>query len=82
MPLSAGRLHGERDAEVGDERLPVVQQDVLGLDVAMDHAVRGARSRARSATSRGDAHRVGDRQLPFARRAGSRSDSPVTTGMT
>ena len=29
----------ERDAEVGDERVPVLQQDVLRLDVAMDDAV-------------------------------------------
>ena len=29
-------LHGERDAEVGDERLAILEEDVLGLDVAMD----------------------------------------------
>ena len=29
----------QRDAEVGYQCAPVVQQDVLGLDVAMDHAV-------------------------------------------
>ena len=37
---SPGRgTHGECDAEVRDHRPPVVQQDVLGLDVAMDDAV-------------------------------------------
>jgi hypothetical protein len=36
-------LHGEGDAEVGDERVrPVarLQEDVLGLHVAVDHAPR------------------------------------------
>ena len=27
------------DAEVGEQRLPIVQEDVLGLDVAMDDAL-------------------------------------------
>ncbi len=30
---------GERDPEISDERLPVVQQYILGLDVAVDHAM-------------------------------------------
>ena len=30
----------ERDAEVGDHRLALVEQDVLRLDVAVDHALR------------------------------------------
>ena len=38
-PRAAGAAHGERDPEVGDQRLAVVEQNVLGLDVAMDHAV-------------------------------------------
>ncbi len=38
-PAPAGLAGRERDAEVGDQRLAVVQQDVLGLDVAVDHAV-------------------------------------------
>ena len=36
--LTAGSLHGERDAEVGHQRVSALQQDVLGLDVAVDHA--------------------------------------------
>ena len=62
-------LHGERDAEIGDQRVAALQQDVLRLDVAMDHAVR-VRVVERVGHFAGDAHRVVDRQLPFARRAG------------
>ena len=32
-------LNGERDAEVGEERKPVGQQDILRLDVAVYHAL-------------------------------------------
>jgi hypothetical protein len=31
--------HGQRDPEIGDQRLPVVDQHVLWLDVAVDHAL-------------------------------------------
>ncbi len=37
--LSARFGHGEGDAEVGQERLPVLQEYVPGLDVAMDHTL-------------------------------------------
>ena len=79
---AAGVAHGERDAEVGDQRLPVVQQDVLGLEVAMDHAVRGARSRARSATAVGDADGLVDGQLLLAVEPSRATISPSTNGMT
>ena len=47
-PAPAGLAGRERDAEVGDQGLAVVQQDVLGLDVAVDHAVAvGVVERAR-----------------------------------
>jgi hypothetical protein len=36
---STGGPNGESDAEVGDDRVTVLKQDVLGLDVAMDDAV-------------------------------------------
>ena len=44
IPVSVIRLSvalddAERDAEVGDERATLLQQDVLRLDVAMDDAV-------------------------------------------
>ena len=45
--------------------LAFVQQDVLGLDVAMDHAVP-MRVVERTRHLARDAHGVGDRELPFA----------------
>ena len=44
QPRAADALYGERNAEVGNERVAALQQDVLGLDVAMDDAegMRGA----------------------------------------
>ena len=38
-PAAAGLVHREGDAEVGHQRRPVLQQDVLRLDVAVHHAV-------------------------------------------
>ena len=67
---AAGLLHGEGDAEVGDEGLALVQQDVLGLDVAVDDAlavgvVEGAGDFG------GEADGVGDGEHAFAREAGA-----------
>ena len=45
---TARRGHGKRDTKIGDQRLAVVDQNVLGLDVAMDHPVAmGVVERAR-----------------------------------
>ena len=33
------RTHRQRDAEIRDERLPFVQQNVFRLDVAVNHAL-------------------------------------------
>ena len=57
--------HRPRDPEVGDQRLPIHQQDVLRLDVAVHGAVpvgevEGERDFA------GKPHGVGDGELPFA----------------
>ena len=38
-PGSARLLHRECDAEVGEQRVAALQQDVLRLDVAVDHAL-------------------------------------------
>ena len=64
-PLPAGRLHRERDAEIGDERVAVLQQDVLRLDVAVNHgaAVRVAQ---RVGDFARNAHGVVHRQLALA----------------
>ncbi len=54
----------ERDAEVGDQRPAVVEQDVLGLDVAMDHAV-AVRVIECTGHLGSDADRVGNGKLVF-----------------
>ena len=57
--------HGQRDAEVGHQRVAVVQQDVLRLDVAVDDAVAvGVVERV--GHFGGDADRVVHRQLLLA----------------
>ena len=38
--VAARFAHGERDSEVGDHRLAGLEQNVLGLEVAVDYAVR------------------------------------------
>ena len=68
-----------RDAEVGDERLPVAEQDVLGLDVAMDDAVP-VRVVERERDLARDPERVVDGSWR-SRVSRSRSDSPSTNGM-
>ena len=53
---------GERDAEVGDQRSAVVQQNVLRLDVAVDDAVP-VRIVERGSHLGGDPHGVRDREM-------------------
>ena len=64
-PAPAGLAGREGDAEVGDQGLAVVQQDVLGLDVAVDHAVAVGVVERRGHFGR-DPDRVGDRELLLA----------------
>ena len=61
----AGVLDGEGDAEVGDERRAIVQQDVLRLDVAMHDAVTVGVVECRKHFAR-DADRVVNGKLCFA----------------
>jgi hypothetical protein len=76
-------LHGEGDAEVGDERvraLAGLQQDVLRLDVAVHDAARVGVGERVGDLAR-EAHRLVDGSgPPRARRA--RSVSPSTYGIT
>ena len=63
-PGVAGAARGERDAEVGHQRAAVVQQDVLGLDVAVNHPVPvGVVERVGHLA--GDPDGVPDRELPL-----------------
>ena len=55
-------LECEGDPEVGDQRSAIVQEDILGLDVAMDNVV-AMRVVERAPNLTRDAHRVVDRQL-------------------
>ena len=61
----ARRAGRERDAEVGDHGLALVQQDVLRLDVAVDHALQ-VRVMERGGDLPDDADRLVDRELPLA----------------
>ena len=61
-----GGAERERDPEIGDHGLPVLEQDVLRLDVAVDHAVPvGIVQRARDGARDLDGRR--HRELPLAR---------------
>src|SRR5256714_14643479 len=61
----------ERDPEIGNERLPILsQQDVLWLDVSVDHAASMCvLERARDLGR--DPYGVDDWQLPFPREPGA-----------
>ncbi len=62
---AAGRAHRERDSKIRDERLPVVEENVLRLDVAVNDAV-AVSVVERAGYLLGDPHRVADGQLPLA----------------
>ena len=86
MPVSvireppAVRLARQRDAEVGHHRVAVVQQDVVGLDVAVDDALP-VRVVERVGGLTRDPHRLVHRELR-SRSSRARSDSPSMYGMT
>ena len=63
MPVSAfGAADGERDPEIGHQRLPILQEDVLRLDVTM-HDALAVRVVECGRHLRGDPDRLVDRQL-------------------
>ena len=67
-PGAARLARGERDAEVRHQGAAVVQEDVLGLDVAMDHAMAmGVVERAGNFAR--DSHGAGNRELLLATHA-------------
>ncbi|MEZ4588221.1 MAG: hypothetical protein R2909_17725 [Gemmatimonadales bacterium] len=68
-PLAAGGLDREGDPEVGHRGVAVLEQDVLGLDVAVDHpeTVRVAEGVGDLA---GDENGILDRELLLAVEAG------------
>ncbi len=55
--LTAGLLNGECDPKVGYHRVTILQQDVLRLDVAMDHIV-SMRIAERICNFTSDLHRI------------------------
>ena len=61
-PGPARLARRQRDPEVGDERLALVEQDVLRLDVAVHHAVPVGVVERRAHLA-GDSEGVGDREL-------------------
>ena len=58
-------LHGERDAEVVDQRVPALKQNVLRFHIAMDDPVLVRRRECVGHFTR-NAQGVGDRELPLA----------------
>ena len=57
--------HGQRDAEIRDQRLPFMQEDILRLEIAVNHVV-SMRIVERAGDAAGDAHGLLDRKLLLA----------------
>ena len=66
--VPAGRRHRPRDPKIADNRMPCLQQDVLRLDVAVDHAVAVSITQGVGHLA-GDLQRVREGELPFAPQA-------------
>ena len=78
---AGGLAHRLGDAEIGHQRVPSGEQHVVGLDVAVDHALR-VRVGERVGDLGEEPHRLVDRQLALAGRAARGAFSPSTNGMT
>ena len=63
-------LFRSRDPEVADDRLALVKEDVLGLEVAMDNTV-AVRIVERAGDGGRDVERLVDRELMLARELGA-----------
>ena len=66
--MPARLLHGQRDSEVGHRRVAALQQNVFGLDVAVNHA-QLVRVAERVGDLARDSNRVVCRQLLLTREA-------------
>ena len=64
QPIAARGVHGARDAEVRDHRVPALEHDVLGLDVPVDHPA-GVRVRQGVGHLPRQRHGLLERQLLF-----------------
>ena len=78
---ATGLGYGQRDAEVGDHRLARLEQDVLRLEVAMDHAP-GVGVVERAGHQRRPGGCVSSTGSCCSRSSRARSVSPSTNGMT
>ena len=77
----AGETQRARNAEVGDERVPRLQQHVFGLDVAV-HDVLAVSEGERIGHALHDAQRLVKWKAPFLQQVLSRSVFPSTKGIT
>ena len=73
--MPAGLLHGERDPEVGHRRVAALEQNVLGLDVAVNHAEL-VRVAERVGDLARDANRVVDAAVASRARAARATSLP------
>ena len=67
--LTASLLHRQGNAEVRHDGLPIVQEDVFGLDIAMNHAL-AVRVVQRTRHFTRNPHRLRDRQLSLPLQSG------------
>ena len=79
-PISARAVDRARDAEIGEHRVAVREQNVRRLDVAMHEAARVGIAEC-ACDLGGDAYGVRNRERAFVRVRRPSSDSPSTYGI-